>query len=178
VSGYVQWIRKSEVNKISLLKKNDPLNSRSVASSVELKTIFERESMPKIKSINHVAVVVEDMDESLRFWRDALGIELRELREVPAEQSRVAFLPLGGSEIELVYPTSDDSGISKYLAKRGEGMHHLCLEVDDIEGMLAQLKAKGVRLINEEPRKTSDGKRYAFVHPESTSGVLIELYQF
>ena len=133
--------------------------------------------MPKIKSINHVAVVVEDMDESLRFWRDALGIEMRELREVPTEQSQVAFLPLGGSEIELVYPTSDDSGIAKYLAKRGEGMHHLCLEVDDIEGMLAQLKAKGVRLINEEPRKTSDGKRYAFVHPESTSGVLIELYQ-
>jgi methylmalonyl-CoA/ethylmalonyl-CoA epimerase len=133
--------------------------------------------MPKIKSINHVAVVVEDMDESLRFWRDALGIELRELREVPAEQSQVAFLPLGGSEIELVYPTSDDSGIAKYLTKRGEGMHHLCLEVDDIEGMLAQLKAKGVRLINEEPRQTSDGKRYAFVHPESTSGVLIELYQ-
>ena len=133
--------------------------------------------MPKIKSINHVAVVVEDMDESLRFWRDALGIELRELREVPIEQSQVAFLPLGDSEIELVYPISGDSGIAKYLTKRGEGMHHLCLEVDDIEGMLAQLKAKGVRLINEEPRQTSDGKRYAFVHPESTSGVLIELYQ-
>jgi methylmalonyl-CoA/ethylmalonyl-CoA epimerase len=133
--------------------------------------------MPKIKSINHVAIVVEDMDQSLTFWRDALGIELREVRDVPAEKSQVAFLPLDGSEVELVKPTSDDSGIAKYLAKRGEGLHHLCLEVDDIEGMLAQLKAKGIRLINEEPRKASDGKRYAFVHPESTSGVLVELYQ-
>jgi methylmalonyl-CoA/ethylmalonyl-CoA epimerase len=133
--------------------------------------------MPKIKSINHVAIVVEDMDESLTFWRDALGIELREVRDVPAEKSQVAFLPLDGSEVELVKPTSDDSGIAKYLAKRGEGLHHLCLEVDDIEGMLAQLKTKGIRLINEEPRKASDGKRYAFVHPESTSGVLVELYQ-
>ena len=133
--------------------------------------------MPKIISINHVAIVVDDMDKSLIFWRDALGIELRELRDVPAEQSQVAFLPLAGSEVELVKPTSNDSGIAKYLAKRGEGMHHLCLEVDDIEGMLAQLKAKGIRLITEEPRKASDGKRYAFVHPESTSGVLIELYQ-
>ena len=133
--------------------------------------------MPKIKSINHVAIVVEDMDQSLTFWRDALGIELREVRDVPAEKSQVAFLPLDGSEVELVKPTSDDSGIAKYLAKRGEGLHHLCLEVDDIEGMLAQLKTKGIRLINEEPRKASDGKRYAFVHPESTSGVLVELYQ-
>ena len=133
--------------------------------------------MPKIKRINHVAIVVEDMDESLTFWRDALGIELREVRDVPAEKSQVAFLPLDGSEVELVKPTSDDSGIAKYLAKRGEGLHHLCLEVDDIEGMLAQLKTKGIRLINEEPRKASDGKRYAFVHPESTSGVLVELYQ-
>ena len=133
--------------------------------------------MSKIKSINHVAIVVEDMDESLAFWHDALGIELREVRDVPAEKSQVAFLPLPGSEVELVKPTSDDSGIAKYLAKRGNGLHHLCLEVDDIEGMLAQLKAKGIRLINEEPRKAWDGKRYAFVHPESTSGVLVELYQ-
>jgi methylmalonyl-CoA/ethylmalonyl-CoA epimerase len=133
--------------------------------------------MPNIKSINHVAVVVDDMEKSLLFWRDALGMELRELRDVPAEKSQVAFLPLSGSEVELVRPTDEDSGIAKYLAKRGPGMHHLCLEVDDIEGMLSQLKAKGIRLINEEPRKAPDGKRYAFVHPESTSGVLVELYQ-
>ena len=133
--------------------------------------------MSKVKAINHIAVVVDDMERSLSFWRDALGMELHELRDVPAEKSQVAFLPLAGSEIELVKPTSDDSGIAKYLAKRGPGMHHICVEVDDIEGMLTQLKAKGIQLINEEPRTAADGKKYAFVHPESTSGVLVELYQ-
>ena len=133
--------------------------------------------MPQIKAINHVAVVVEDMEKSLAFWRDALGIKLHELRDVPAEKSQVAFLPLAGAEVELVMPTTDDSGIAKYLAKRGQGMHHLCLEVDDIEGMMAQLKAKNIRLINEEPRTAANGKKYAFIHPESTGGVLVELYQ-
>ena len=133
--------------------------------------------MPTIKAINHVAVVVQDMEKSLSFWRDGLGIDLHELRDVPAEQSQVAFLPLAGAEVELVMPTTQDSGIAKYLAKRGPGMHHLCLEVDDIDGMLGQLKEKGIRLINEEPRTGADGKRYAFIHPEATGGVLVELYQ-
>lgn len=133
--------------------------------------------MPKINRINHVAIVVDDMEQSLAFWRDALGIELHELREVPAEKSQVAFLPLDGAEIELVKPTSGDSGLAKYLAKRGPGMHHVCLEVDDIEAMLALLTEKSIRLINETPRTAADGKRYAFIHPESTGGVLVELYQ-
>jgi methylmalonyl-CoA/ethylmalonyl-CoA epimerase len=133
--------------------------------------------MPAIKKINHVAIVVEDMDDALSFWRDALGMKLKNLRDVPAEKSQVAFIPVADGEIELVMPTTNDSGIAKYLAKRGQGMHHLCLEVDDIEGMLAQLKAKGVRLINEEPRTSADGKKYAFIHPESARGVLVELYQ-
>jgi methylmalonyl-CoA/ethylmalonyl-CoA epimerase len=118
--------------------------------------------MSVIKAIHHVAVVVEDMEKALAFWRDALGIPLHELRDVPAEKSQVAFLPLADA---------------KYLAKRGQGMHHLCLEVDDIAGMLAQLKTKNIRLINEEPRTAADGKKYAFIHPESTGGVLVELYQ-
>jgi methylmalonyl-CoA/ethylmalonyl-CoA epimerase len=134
-------------------------------------------SMPKVKRINHVAVVVQDMEKALSFWRDALGMELQGLRDVAAEKSQVAFLPLPGSEVELVQPTTDDSGVAKYLAKRGPGMHHLCLEVDDIEGMMSQLKSKGIRLINEEPRTAADGKKYAFIHPESASGVLVELYQ-
>jgi methylmalonyl-CoA/ethylmalonyl-CoA epimerase len=133
--------------------------------------------MPEVKRINHVAVVVDDMEKALSFWRDALGIELHELREVPSEASRVAFLPLSGSELELVLPTSTDSGIAKFLDRRGAGMHHICLEVDDIRGMLAQLDARGVRLINPEPREAADGKLYAFIHPESTAGVLVELYQ-
>jgi methylmalonyl-CoA/ethylmalonyl-CoA epimerase len=133
--------------------------------------------MPNIKSIHHVAVVVDDMEKSLSFWRDALGIALHEVRDVPAENSQVAFLPLAGSELELVMPTTDKSGVAKYLAKRGPGMHHICLEVDALAGMLTQLKAKGVRLITDEPRIAEDGRQYAFVHPESTGGVLVELYQ-
>ena len=133
--------------------------------------------MPTIKRINHVAVVVDDMEKSLSFWRDALGIEMQGMRDVPAEQSQVAFLPVAGAEVELVQPTTGDSGIAKYLAKRGPGMHHICLEVDDINGMLAQLSSRGIRLINEQPRLAADGKKYAFVHPESTGGVLVELYE-
>jgi methylmalonyl-CoA/ethylmalonyl-CoA epimerase len=136
-----------------------------------------RNNMPTIKKINHVAIVVEDMDDALSFWRDSLGLNLHELRDMPAEKSRVAFMPVADGEIELVVPTTDDSGIAKYLAKRGQGMHHICLEVDDIDGMLEKLKAKNVRLINEQPRITAEGKKYAFIHPESARGVLVELYQ-
>jgi methylmalonyl-CoA epimerase len=133
--------------------------------------------MSKAKAINHVAFVVDDMDRSLSFWRDALGIEVRELRDIPAEKSRVAFLPVAGSELELVLPTTADSGVAKYLAKRGPGMHHICLEVDHLDGLLPQLKARGIRLIDDRPRSAADGLRYAFVHPESTGGVLVELYE-
>lgn len=133
--------------------------------------------MASVRSIHHVAVVVADMSASLAFWRDALGMQLSDLRDVDAEQSQVAFLPVNGTELELVLPTTGDSGIAKFLAKRGPGMHHVCLEVDDLVTMLGQLKARGIRLINEEPRPGSGGRQYAFVHPESTGGVLVELYQ-
>ena len=133
--------------------------------------------MPKVKSIHHVAVVVDDMEKSLSFWRDALGLNPSEVRDVPEQKSQVAFLPAGESEVELVKPTTDDSGIARYLTKRGPGLHHICVEVDDIQAMLVQLKAGGARLINETPVTAADGRQYAFVHPESTSGVLVELYQ-
>lgn len=133
--------------------------------------------MPKITKLNHIAVAVKDIDASLVFWRDALGLELAELRDVPAEAAQIAFLPVGGTEVELVRPTTDDSGLAKYIAKRGEGLHHLCLETDDIDAMLTQLKEKGIQLINESPRTGADGKKYAFIHPKSTGGVLVELYQ-
>ncbi len=133
--------------------------------------------MSRITKINHLAVAVNDIEVSLSFWRDALGLELVELRDVPAESAQIAFLPVGGTEIELVRPTTDDSGLAKYIEKRGQGMHHLCLETDDIEVMMKQLKEKGIQLINESPRKGADGKKYAFIHPKSTGGVLIELYQ-
>lgn len=133
--------------------------------------------MPKIKKIDHVALVVSDMSEALSFWQDALGIALEHQEDNPREQSEIAFLPVGDSEIELVRPTSDDSGVAKYLEKRGPGMHHICLEVDDIQAMLAQLKAKDVRLIHEEPVVADNGKKYAFIHPKAAFGVLVELYE-
>ncbi len=132
--------------------------------------------MAKIKKINHVAVVVSDIDESLKFWQDAMGIELHHVEDVPSQKSMVAFLPIGESEVELVKPTSDDSGVAKFLAERGGGMHHLCFEVDNIVEMMAELKAKGVRLINEVPNELP-GRKMAFVHPKSTGGVLVELYE-
>jgi methylmalonyl-CoA/ethylmalonyl-CoA epimerase len=133
--------------------------------------------MTKVLRIDHIAVLVDDLEKTLSFWRDGLGMELSHVEDVPAEKSVVAFLPLGGSEVELVKPTSDDSGLKRYLEKRGPGMHHICLEVDDIQGMLERLKAAGVQLINETPLTGSGGKQYAFVHPKSANGVMVELYQ-
>jgi methylmalonyl-CoA/ethylmalonyl-CoA epimerase len=133
--------------------------------------------MPSVKSIHHVAVVVPDVHSSLAFWQDALGMSVSGSRDVASEQARIAFLPLGGSQLELVQPTTSESGLARFLEKRGPGMHHVCLEVDDLPGMLAQLASSGIRLINDQPRTGSEGRLYAFVHPESTGGVLVELYQ-
>lgn len=133
--------------------------------------------MAKVIKIDHIAVLSDDLEKSLGFWRDALGMEMTHVEDVPAEKSMVAFLPVGASEIELVKPTTDDSGLARYLEKRGPGMHHICLEVDDIEGMLAQLKEKGVQLINETAMAGIGGRRYAFIHPKSANGVMVELYQ-
>lgn len=133
--------------------------------------------MAKVKRIDHIAILVDDMDGPLSFWRDALGLDVAGLQDVPAEAAQIAFLPTGGSEVELVKPTTDDSGLARYLEKHGPGMHHICLEVDDIEGMLAQLKDKGVRLINDEPRTNPQGRKYAFIHPKSANGVMVELYE-
>lgn len=132
--------------------------------------------MAKLTKINHIAVVVPDIDEALKFWRDALGIAVDHIENVPSQKSTVAFLPVADTEVELVKPTAPDTGAAKFLAERGGGMHHLCFEVDDVAGMLADLKAKGIRLINEEPIELP-GRKMAFIHPKSTGGVLIELYE-
>lgn len=133
--------------------------------------------MPEINRIHHVAVVVEDIDSSLKFWHDILGIAPSHISSMPAEAARIAFLPLGESEIELVQPVTSDSGLRRFLEKHGPGMHHLCLEVDDLQGLLKRLKTEGIQLINEEPKVGDDGRRYAFIHPKSANGVLVELYQ-
>jgi len=130
-----------------------------------------------VKKINHVAIVVPDLDAALAIYQEALGLEVSSVREVEEEEVVVGFLPVGDGEIELLQPTNDTSGVARYMGKRGPGIHHLCLEVDDIEGTMAALKAAGAELINEEPRTGEGGRKYAFVHPKSTYGVLIELYE-
>lgn len=127
--------------------------------------------------IDHVAVVVDDMSAALNFWQNALGLPLEGTESNEHEAVDIAFLPVGESRIELLQPTTDDSGIAKYLAKRGAGLHHLCLAVADIEAAMAQIAAQGVQMINETPRQREDGTRYAFVHPKSTGGVMVELYE-
>jgi methylmalonyl-CoA epimerase len=126
--------------------------------------------------INHLGIATKGIDEALEFWSDALGLENVHTEVVEDQKVRVAMLPLGESRIELLEPTSDDSPISKFLEKRG-GLHHIALEVEDINVALARLKEKGVRLIDEYPRIGAEGCLVAFVHPSSANGVLLELVQ-
>ncbi len=129
-----------------------------------------------IKKIDHIAIVVENLDQALAVYRDALGMTVTAIKEMPEQDVKMAFLPTGDSEIELLEPIHADSGIGKYLAKRGEGLHHICLEVDDIATTLANLKAKGSQLIDETPKRGAYGK-IAFIHPKGAHGVLIELVE-
>jgi methylmalonyl-CoA/ethylmalonyl-CoA epimerase len=133
--------------------------------------------MAKVVRINHISLLVNDLEGPLSFWRDGLGLEVAHIHDLKDEQALVAFIPAGDSEIELVKPTTADSGLARFLEKRGPGMHHICLEVDDIQGMLAQLSQKGVEVINETPKIGNDGRKYAFIHPKSAHGVLVELYE-
>lgn len=128
--------------------------------------------------INHIAIVVPDLEEATAFWVDALGLPLERVSEVSEEAVRVAFLPAGEGEIELLQPLDEESGVARYIKERGPGLHHLCLEVADIEAAMSRLRAHDVELINETPRTSEDGRRrYAFIHPRSAGGVLLELYE-
>jgi methylmalonyl-CoA/ethylmalonyl-CoA epimerase len=129
----------------------------------------------KVKRVDHIGIAVESLDEALRIWRDALGLEPVEVEEVAAMKLRAAVLRLGETDIELLESTDDEGPIGKFISNKGPGIHHVCLEVDDIEGALAELSAAGYRLIDEEPRVGAGGHRVAFVHPKSCGGVLLEL---
>lgn len=135
-------------------------------------------TQPKIVNINHLAIAVNDIQAALAFWQDALGLELEQIEEVESQAVKIAVLPVQDSQIELIEPITGDSGVKRYLDKRGPGLHHVCLEVDDIQAMLERLKARNVRLINDTPQEDGlSGRKFAFIHPESTFGVLVELYQ-
>jgi len=127
--------------------------------------------------IDHIGIATNDIEQLASIYRDALGLNVVETEEVASQKVRVAMLPVGESRIELLEATAADSPISKFLARRGPGIHHLAFKVDDIRAALADLKSKGARLIDEEPRTGAGGCLVAFIHPSSTGGVLIELVE-
>ena len=129
----------------------------------------------KIEQINHLGIAVENLEQAAQVY-EAMGLHVDKVIEVPEQNVRVAFIPIGESTIELVQPTSEDSTVAAYLEKRGEGLHHLALQVEDITTALSELEGQGMRLIDRTPRRGAEGK-IAFVHPKSTGRVLIELVE-
>jgi methylmalonyl-CoA/ethylmalonyl-CoA epimerase len=127
--------------------------------------------------IDHIGIATRGIQDALEFYRDALGLDVTETEEVAEQKVRVAMVPIGESRIELLEATSEDSPISRFLEKRGPGIHHVAVRVDDIHTALANLRQHGARLIDEAPKKGAGGCLVAFVHPSSTGGVLLELVQ-
>ena len=127
--------------------------------------------------LDHIGIAVKDLDAALAFYRDALGLEIEGTEDVPSQQVRVHFAAVGEPRLELLEATAPTSPIAKYIDKRGPGLHHITLRVDDVVAALASMKARGVRLIDEVPRAGAEGSLIAFIHPSSTGGVLIELKQ-
>ncbi|MDY0221902.1 MAG: methylmalonyl-CoA epimerase [Desulfobacterium sp.] len=131
----------------------------------------------KILKIDHLGVAVKSIDDGKNFWSDVLGLEFAGSETVEAQKVTTAFFPVGESEVELLQSTSEDGPVARYIEKRGEGIQHVAFRVENIEEALAELKAKGIRLIDEEPRIGAGGAKIAFLHPKATSGVLVELCQ-
>ena len=129
----------------------------------------------KTTVVDHIGIAVRSIDEALSFWQKSLGIQCTGIEEVAEQKVKTAFLPVGATEIELLEATADDSPVAKFIEKKGEGIHHLALRVDDLDAALAELKAQGMRLIDETPRYGAGGARIAFVHPKATGGILLEL---
>jgi methylmalonyl-CoA epimerase len=127
--------------------------------------------------IHHLGIAVSSLEDSLKFYRDALGLTTAETVEVKQEKVRVAMLPAGEARIELLEPTAADSPIAKFLAKRGAGLHHVALKTNDLEGAVERLKREGARLVTDEIQIGAEGYRYVFVHPKSAGGVLLELIE-
>jgi len=131
----------------------------------------------KAKGLDHVAIAVKDLDQAIALYRDAFGLELAEIEEVPEQQVRTAIFGHGSGRVELICPTVSDSGVAKFLEKRGEGLHHICIEVEDIEEAMAALRERGAPLIDQTPKVGAGGAKVAFIHPKGSHGVLVELRQ-
>ncbi len=130
-----------------------------------------------MNGLDHVAILVSDLDGAIALFRDVYGLALSEVEEVPTEKVKVAIFGHGAGRIELVSPLGPDSPMAKAIEKRGEGLHHICLEVPDIAAAMAALKARGAPLLDEKPRPGAGGAQVAFVHPKGSRGVLVELRQ-
>lgn len=131
----------------------------------------------KTTVIDHIGIAVKSIDASLGFWESALGIKCAGRETVEEQKVTTAFLPIKDSEVELLEATSDESPVAKFIEKKGEGIHHIAIRVDDLAGAIAELKEKGVQMIDEKPRKGAGGAMIAFVHPKATGGILLELSQ-
>lgn len=129
----------------------------------------------KILKIDHLGIAVKSIAAGEKFWTDVLGMVCEGSETVAEQGVTTAFFPVGGSEVELLEPTSAESPVGKFLEKKGEGIHHISLQVEDIEAALAELKEKGVRLIDATPRRGAGGTKIAFIHPGATHGILVEL---
>ena len=125
--------------------------------------------------VDHIGIAVKSIDEALLFWQSSLGIKCTGVEEVEEQKVKTAFLPVGDTEIELLEATSEESPVAKFIEKKGEGIPHLAIRVDNLEAALSEMKDKGIRLIDETPRYGAGGARIAFVHPKSTGGILLEL---
>lgn len=131
----------------------------------------------KIEKIDHLGIAVNSIEEGKNFWTDVLGLDFQGTETVQEQKVSTAFFPVGESEVELLESTTPDGPVAKYIEKKGQGIQHVAFRVDDIDAALEELKEKGIRLIDETPRKGAGGARIAFLHPKSTSGVLVELCQ-
>jgi methylmalonyl-CoA/ethylmalonyl-CoA epimerase len=131
----------------------------------------------KAKGLDHVAIAVKDLEKAIAFYEKAFGLKLAEIEEVKEQKVRTAIFGHGLGRIELICPTEPDTSVAKFLEKRGEGLHHICIEVEDIEASLAELKAQGAPLIDQTPKIGAGGAKIAFIHPKGTHGVLTELRQ-
>ncbi|OIP42299.1 MAG: methylmalonyl-CoA epimerase [Deltaproteobacteria bacterium CG_4_8_14_3_um_filter_51_11] len=131
----------------------------------------------KVKHIDHIGIAVKSLDKAGKFYTEALGLKVHDVETVTEQKVRVAFIPITDSEVELLESTQEDGPVAKFIAAKGEGIQHLAFRVENIEEALAELKAKGVRLIDEKPRMGAGGARIAFIHPKETNGVLVEICQ-
>ena len=129
----------------------------------------------KVKHIDHIGVAVKTIEQAGKFYTDILGLKIQEIENVADQKVNVAFIPITDSEVELLESTEPDGPVARYIDARGEGVQHVAFRVENIDEALAELKAKGVRLIDKEPRKGAGGARIAFIHPKETNGVLVEI---